>query len=378
MNRKIFLSLFSTLIFWVIFSYSLVFAWPLLNLESSYALSNNIILGDDFLWENKIVIKSNDKAEDFQFLWECMASSKLLKTDWSTHLFSVKVNDNSCNKDKIEVMFKTSYKTLKYEFKLIKPYNLYNKYLDFSNNDLNRNLSQIKSEISAISLDNVNDPENKYKNNRKIEELKYFEKFFSDIIEKRNQKYLVPLKWIKAPSRETKVPNSRRPYRSWYTDWIHHWWDFDAKKWTSILSIDDWIVIRVVNWFSPSDFWKLKRTWDITEKDRLVNLDVLRWNQVWIKTMKWDVIFYSHLEDIFTNIKEWILIKRWQPIWTIWATWVPEEWYSDFHLHMAIQKNPLITANAWKYSFVDIMAWPWSFKWKTAKYSLENFHNIFE
>ena len=104
----------------------------------------------------------------------------------------------------------------------------------------------------------------------------------------------------------------------------------------------------------------------------------MRGNQVWIKTMKWDVAFYSHLEEIFPEIKEWMILKRWQPVWTVWATWVPEEGYSDFHLHLSLQSNPLDTARAWTYTYLDIMWWPWSFKGQSASYTLEHYHDIFE
>lgn len=378
MSKWLILSIFSVFIFWLVFSYWLVVAWPLSKIETNFVLSNNFFTDSPKLSSNKIIIKSSDSADSFNFSWDCLVDWNLLSSDGFSHIFDVRFLDKNCNKEKIDLYIKTYYKTIKHSFNVINPYNLYEKYLDYSDEDLEKTLYWVEKSISDLNSKNTETPEQKSLNLRKIEELEYFKDFFSNIIEKRKQKYLIPVKWLSLPTRETKVPNSLRPYRKWYTDWIHHWWDFDSKKWSSVISLDDWIIIRVVNWFTASDFAKINRWDNLTEEDRLKNLDVLRWNQVWIKTMKWDVAFYSHLEEIFPEIKEWLILKRWQPIWTIWATWVPEEWYSDFHLHMAVQKNPQKTENAWKYSFLDVMAWPWYFKNKSASYVLEHQKEVFE
>lgn len=369
---KIILSVIVVFFLWLALWYGLVFAWPLTKWESFHLLSKNIFLDSKELSSNILILESYDNPKDFSFVSDCSASWKYLKSDWYKHFFEVKVSDKTCKKEKIDFYLKNSYKTIKTTFNLLSDYSFLNKYLDYPTKDLEKIKDSIQEKI--LNSKNITSPEEK----RTILELKYLEEKFLDILEKQNQKYLIPVKWAILPKRETKVPNSRRPYRNSYTDWIHHWWDFDAKKLTPVLSIDDWIIIRVVRWFSPSDFWKIQRDWKISEEVKLKNLDVLRWNQVWVKTMKWDVAFYSHLEEIFPEIKEWTLVKRWQPMWVIWATWVPEEWYSDFHLHMAIHKNPKNLQMAWKYEFIDIMAWPWYFKWQKSSYVLEHQKEVFE
>lgn len=377
-KTNLFLSIFSIFLVALIFSYSLVFAWPLDKPESSFVLSQNLFKDSLDLSSNKIVVKSKETADKFTFSWDCELYWKILKTDWYTHIFDIKLLDKSCPKEKIDVYLKTPSKTLKYTFSIISEYKLYEKYLDYASEDLKILLENMETAISDLSVLNNLTSEEKIQFQRKLEELNYLRKFFTKILEGRELKYSVPVIWATKMTRETKVPNSWRPYRKWYTDWIHHWWDFDYKMWTEVVAIDDWIIVRIVNDFKNSDFWKIKRTWDLTETDKLINLDILRWNQVWLKTMKWDVIFYSHLDKVSENLKVWDVVSRNQVLWTIWVTWVPEEGYSDYHLHMDVKINPLDTSKAWTYTFIDMMAWPWSYKGQSAKYALEKQTELFD
>jgi hypothetical protein len=182
----------------------------------------------------------------------------------------------------------------------------------------------------------------------------------------------------KLPTLATKVPNSWRWYRANYTDGIHHWWDIDWKLWEQILAIDDWIIVRVVNDFKFDDLDKIKYWDNLTDYDKIKNLDILRGNQVWLKTMKWDVVFYSHLNEIFTNIEVWEVVKKWQPIWTIWITGVPDKNYKDFHIHFPIQVNPHEKKMVWKYDIDDYLKWDWLFKDKSINEILKEQYSIFE
>jgi hypothetical protein len=96
---------------------------------------------------------------------------------------------------------------------------------------------------------------------------------------------------------------------------------------------------------------------------KLRNLDVHRGNQVWLKTMKWEIVLYSHLEDVYDDIEEWMFVSKWTKLWTTWITGVPERWYTDYHLHFAIHKNPYNSFKAWKYSIDEYMTWDWLLKW---------------
>ena len=177
--------------------------------------------------------------------------------------------------------------------------------------------------------------------------------------------------------RANVIPNAGRPYRKHYTDWIHHWWDIMAPRGTMTSAIDDGIIIRVVRDFSYEDISKIVKNWKISYEQKLRNLDILRWNQVWLKTTKWDVMFYSHLWKIEDNIVEWAFVSVWQNIWTIDKTWVPDRNYSNFHLHFPIMKNPYNIEKAWKYSWEDYMAWDWYLKWETPDEIIRDQKNIF-
>jgi murein DD-endopeptidase MepM/ murein hydrolase activator NlpD len=104
----------------------------------------------------------------------------------------------------------------------------------------------------------------------------------------------------------------------------------------------------------------------------------LRGKQVWLKTMKWDVVFYSHLDDVFTNIQEWTIVKREQPLWTVGITGIPDKAYNDYHLHFPVHKNPFDDKQAGKYDYGDYMKWDWEFKWKTSAHILKHQYDVFE
>jgi murein DD-endopeptidase MepM/ murein hydrolase activator NlpD len=199
----------------------------------------------------------------------------------------------------------------------------------------------------------------------------------ADIISKREQKYSSPVKWVSVPTKSNRLPNTWRPYRASYTNGVHEGWDFYADFWTPVQAIDYWVVVRVVKDFGFSDLDRIKETWDLTPLDKLWNLDILRGNQVWVKTMKWDVVFYAHLNEIYDNIKEGTVVFKWQPLGTIWTTGVPDQNYTDYHVHLEVRENPY-TSNKAPYTFEDYMAWSWYFKGEKESYILDHQLDIFE
>jgi len=381
MNKKIisfwviFISFFS-----VVFWYSLVFAGSLW--EIKFKLSNNLFLDSIKLNQSKIIIKSREDLTNVKISWECWIKWKISDINKNVYVFDVFVLDKSCNKNKIVVNFEKDNLKLTTYFNPTTSYELYSDFLDYSDEKLNNRLNIIDKGLKNLSYyekydKNSDDDFFEYlKNNRKLEELKYIKKFISNILEKRKDKYIVPINWSEISTQLNKLPNTWRPYRASYTDWIHHWWDFDSNFWDTVLSLDYWIVIRVVDEFTDYDFTRIKYWEDITEMDRLNNLDILRGKQVWIKTMKWDVAFYSHLDNIFGNIKEWAVVSRGQPLWTVWISGVPDKNYDDYHLHLPVHKNPYLSKT--DYTVEDYIQWDWYFKWESSSYILENQNNIFE
>ena len=234
----------------------------------------------------------------------------------------------------------------------------------------------IKNNISKLKSQNLKDKLLNLQVDRRILELEYQKSFLDEIITSRKEKYIIPVEWYKLPTKKSKIPNTWRPYRHLYTDWIHHSWDIDTPFDEEVIALDDWKIVRIVNNWEWSDFSKLKYN-NLSYENKLNNLDILRWNQLWLKTSKWDVVFYSHLNKIY-DINEWDLVKKWQKLWTIWISWVPDKNYKDYHLDFSIQKNPYLKDKVWKYTFMDYMKWDWYFKWKSLKYILDNQNSIFK
>ena len=381
MNRKnislwiIFISIFS-LTFW----YSLVFAWSLG--EIKFKLSSNLFVDSIKLNQSKIIINSRTDLSDMTVSWDCWVKGKLSDVNEDVYVFDISTLETSCEKSKIIVNFNKGDLRLTTYFIPIDSYDLYSDFLDFSDEKLESRLKSIDNWMEELSYyesynrDSWDDYFEFLKNNRKIEELKYMRNFISDILKKRTTSYVIPLLGWELTDKATKLPNSWRPYRDSYTDWVHHGWDFDANYWDTVVSLDYWVVVRVVNDFSDYDYSRIDYSTNSSDLVKLQNLDILRWNQVWVKTMKWDVAFYSHLSNIFDNIEVWTILSKWQPIWSVWASGVPDDSYSDFHLHIPIQKNPY--SKSWNYTFDDYMWWDWYFKGETTSYIVENQSNLFE
>jgi hypothetical protein len=116
----------------------------------------------------------------------------------------------------------------------------------------------------------------------------------------------------------------------------------------------------------------------LTEGQKITNLDILRWNQVWIKTAKWDVVFYSHLNDVYSHIKEWVIVRKWELLGTIGVSGIPGKNYTDYHLHFTIHKNPYTIEKVGKYDYEDYMRWDWYFKGQSKSNVLKYQNEIFE
>ncbi len=355
------------------FSYSLVFALPITSKNYIFYSSSNNIFKDKLSLSSNYIV-TNKYFTNYKISWDCSAFWELVWKKADISIFKIKLLKKDCDKTKVSVKINLDGAVLNKDFNIVSDYKLYSNYLDFTNEDLGKINDAIKQKI--VELKSFEKSPIKIKRN--LLELSYMSNFLQDIIDKRKEKYKIPVLWASMPNKKHKIPNTARPYRETYTDWIHHGWDFDAEKWDSVISLDDGIVIRVVDDFLFSDLWKLNKSKNLWEDDKLKNLDILRWNQVWVKTMKWDVAFYSHLEEVFDDVKVWMVVGKWQPLWTIWISGVPDKNYSDYHLHIPVHKNPYIKSKHWKNTYMDYMMWDWYFKWESLDYILENQKNIFE
>lgn len=382
--------LLSFLIFvWLICGYSLVFSDfsnSKLSVKKSFINSTNIYL--DSLNLNSILVSftSNKDLKGYNIFSNCKVQSNYLKEIKNEYFFSIKYIDKNCSNPNI-VLVSSTWKTIPntfINFKLIKESDLYKILIDYSNQDLLLLSNKLEAKVNDYYIFSKYISWYSEKSfmflfkNRSYKELVYNLDLVNDIISNRKNKYISPVLNYNISNKYSKLPNTWRPYRQSYTDWIHHWWDVDAPYWTKVIALDKAIVVRVVDGFTKKDFWKIKKWEWLSYNDELINLDILRWNQVWIKTMKWEVIFYSHLSKIFSNIKPWVILDKWDSIWEIGISGIPWNNYTDYHLHFAIHKNPYFKYKYWNYSYIDYMAWDWKFKWQSREYILNNTKKVFQ
>jgi len=388
MNKKsIFAWVMSVILFSLLFWYSLVFAWTWIFDNSAsivFKLSDNIYLDSLWLRNTKIVFKSGDDLKNYDIKSECEIFSELSHNKWDYYTYEIKFFDNDCDKSNFILVNDKSEIKISFKLNLITEFNILSKLLDIKTTRLVQLKNTLNKKIVYYSDYKKYDKdieENYYVflvKNRLLNESIYNRNLIDNIITKREEKYSVPVIWYDMPITWVKIPNSWRWYREDYTDWIHHGWDIDWEFWEQVVALDDWIIIRVVSEFEYSDLDTIKRADDLSYEEKLVNLDILRWNQVWLKTMSGDLVMYSHLNDIFSNVKTWEVVKKNQPLWTIWITWVPDINYKDYHLHFVVHKNPFSSTSVWLYDYEDYMKWDWLFKWKSKDFILENQLNYFE
>lgn len=336
--------------------------------------------GNPDLSNNYFFAKANRTLENLELKSNCNIKSSYVWNQAWINIFSFSLEDKNCKNFNVYLSEnnKQIISTIE-KIKLTTKWDIIKFYTDFSDNDLDLQIVSFQNKLDKLNTDKI--PENKFLAlvlNQKKEKNKYYIELLNLIKQGRKEKYLIPTPGYDMPNQATRLPNSGRWYRAEYTDWIHHWWDFYAPLRSWVVSLDDWVVIRVVKNFQFRDLEWVNYSNNLSENDKIINLDILRWNQVWIKTLKWDVALYSHLSVIYDDIEEWKFIPKNYPVWKIWITWVPDSNYKDYHLHLPIQKNPYNREKYWKYSYLDIMKWDWLFKSKTLKYILEHQNNIFE
>jgi murein DD-endopeptidase MepM/ murein hydrolase activator NlpD len=378
---RLFFTYFITLItisFWVVtvFWTDLIFDAKISKIQ---ILGKNIFLDGKSLSSTYIFYTSKIDLSKYKLKSSCNISSKLSWKIWEVYSFKITyLNECFYWLTYLQTPNKTILKDSRVKLKVFSKARLFDLFVDRNDKSLLNIKSNIENNILKFSKQEVEDNLLKLQINRKISELKYQKSFLEEIINSRKQKYISPVLWYNISKNKSKIPNARRPYRKNYTDWIHHWWDISAPLWTPTVALDNWKIIRIVSDFVYKDLDKLKKTANLTFEDKLNNLDILRWNQVWLKTSSWDVVFYSHLDEVSYNLRVWDLVKKSTILWKVWNSWVPDRNYKHFHLHFAIQKNPYLRNKVWKYTFMDYMKWDWYFKWKSLEYVAENGNDIFK
>lgn len=353
-----------------------------INISFVWVLSKNMYADNDTLNNNLVIFKSNNDISNYVVAWSCVWESKFLRNQNDFYFFEFKVIKNCLNKN---FYLKNDNKILiqtRFEVNLFTKWKIVDTLTDYTTVlllKLQKKIALEKNRFSLFaSIDNTNKNIDFIQKARYLKELEYKEEIINHIIKKRQDKYNIPVLWYSLPTKNlSKLPNASRYYRSGYTFWVHEWWDIDTKLWQEVIAIDDWVIVRIVDNFKWDDFWKIKKWEDLTYIDKINNLDILRWNQVWLKTMKGDVIFYWHLDTVNKDIKVWDFISSKTPLWTVGISWIPDKNYNDYHLHFEIRKNPYLNSKVWKNTYLDYMRWDWYFKGKNFDYIINNQYNIF-
>jgi len=355
-------------------AYSFVSGWYLVfNPEVRFVTSawDTVYLEQDTDATTVLVYASNFDISDAQIHSLCEVQSRHLDSYKNLYFFEVDYSsDLNCDNGNIVLqLWEEIYGNTIHALDVTKGNIVFGKYLDYSDSQLQDMQDQLQYELNTNSIfknyNNIDIAKNFrfYKRKNLFNNAQLHMDMITLILDGRQEKYLTPVTGRTFSDAHTKLPNSGRPYRAAYTNWIHKGFDIDGEMWDIAVALDTGIIVRVVDGFDGSDFSRIIYWDNLSTEQKLKNLDILRWNQVWIKTLKWDVVFYSHLDTIDETMKEGTLVKKWQRVGTTGVTWVPEEWYDDYHLHFAVMVNPYNILRAGTYDFWEYMSWEWLGKW---------------
>lgn len=366
--KKISLFIFALLwLMWAVYYTSASFeakAQPQFHIQ----LSNSIFLWIDGLNSNIVWYKSGIDISEYLPRSSCNMYSKFVWKSDDIYFYYLKYQEACANNMIVLQKNGVNIFSSMHSLKFFTTFEIYNKFTDYSTSALEEVLVDLsKKQRTLQAYKNINS-ENAasflaIRKKRKYDEVSYVHGIIQNILESREYPYLIPIQGYELPTQKSHMPNFSRGYRKEYTDGIHHGWDIYAPNKTPVQAIDAGLIVRIVEGFEFSDLQNIKRGPQLTEEEKLINLDIHRGNQVWLKTMKGEVVFYSHLDEIGSDIEVWDLVSKGATLGTTWISWVPVRAYTDYHLHFAIQKNPYNVYKAWKYTYLDYMWWDWLLKW---------------
>lgn len=382
MHKKPLVSaIITVLLMSILFGYSLVFGeagsynGPV---RLEYISGKNIYPVDLELNKTKLLFRSGVDLTDIKIISSCDTYSKMLYKKKDLYYFDLKYFSD-CTDSSIFLINKQGQTIYTWELEIAWEFQLYNKFIDHSSKEIENIQSFLSQKILQSSNEKLSSNVlTREKQKRALLETQYIQWFLQNLLILRNEKYLVPVSGYNISHEAHKIPNANRPYRATYTDGIHHGWDVGSKFWESVRAIDEWIIVRVISDFEYSDLSNINYWDNLSDQDKIKNLDILRWNQVWLKTSRGDVVFYSHLEDVTDHLKEWVVVRKGETLWTIGITWVPDKDYTDYHLHFTIHKNPYNKSKGKIYTLDDYMKWDWYFKWQPLNEVLKYQKEVFQ
>lgn len=385
MKKIVFISIFILFLLW--WWYTFVYGSFYKNNDIYFVdiLTKKMYIDSKYWLHNQVFFSSHENLGTYQISSHCDIEQHVKKIENNIYVFHFQLKDTKCRNNNFYLKDSKGNVIINTHFQLeiIGNYELYNYYTDLSSQDLEKILQKIKKNMPKYKIFSQVDDDNTQRKLWKWKKLFFYFEYHIEIIQSildgRKNKYLIPVAGYKLPEKNlSKLPNGQRPYRANYTNTVHEGWDIDAPLWTPVRAIDDGYILRIVDNFKFQDLGKINKSTGISYEQKVKNLDILRWNQVWLKTMKGDIIFYSHLDMISSGIQEWDFIYKWNILGTIGITGVPDKNYTDYHLHFELRKNPYNTSQAWKYVWYDYMTWDWYFKGDTREYIIQNQYKIFQ
>ncbi len=319
-------------------------------------LNKNVLPGDSDLWSTMFIIRAPKVITNLSLSSSCEHTEKLIykNTDLEAYnLYVLKISLYSSDCTNNTVFIKNEWEDVwLYHLNIISRSEELEKTLDSSSENLTAEIKSLtiflqdttekiiqKKDTSTLSA-KISQIELWY-NKKWIEHQKNIRE---TILQKRNNlTFISPIQGKILPTRNTKMPNSPRPFRADVTDGIHHGWDVDAPIGTPIRAVGDGIIIRVVNNFVWKDFDTITRKKYLTDYEKAKNLDILRWNQVWLKTMDGNVVFLAHLSEVTPWLQVGQQVNKWDNLGKVWISGVPDKWYTDSHVHFEVVLNPHTT-----------------------------------
>ncbi|MDA9129250.1 M23 family metallopeptidase [Candidatus Gracilibacteria bacterium] len=389
MGKKIFLLLI--LICSSIGGYGLVFGSSLVfGVEISYVgtVSEKIFLDDENLSKTIVSYRSNTNISDYEIYSSCESSTQFLEKYKGVYFFEIDFHGNTECKNEYIILKnpETQEKIVNSmsELEFIPANQELATFIDYSDQDLELYESGLEIDMNknslyknSVNLRNIVENYNYIFGNRVYQEAEYQKNIIEEIQTGRQEKYLIPVAGRSLSYSHSKIPNAPRNYRESYTDGIHHGWDIDGDFGEELIALDDGIIVRVVSDFDRTDFDKIDYGNNLSEYQKTRNLDILRGKQVWLKTLKGEVVFYSHLNDVAGGIEEGVRVNRGDVLGTMGVTGVPGDNYTDYHLHFPIMENPYRIEDAGRYDFGDYMVWNWKLHDLPAHEVLEQQSDIF-
>gem|GEM_PF-1246575 len=255
----------------------------------------SIILMEDFIPRIHVFFESSIDISQYKIASKCRIESEFLSQDMGIYSFALHFLDTSCRNN--HFFLKDTQNRIvdgtHFSFLFFTQSDLYVYFSDFSSEDLQNVLTHLK--YTSI--------ENGGKTQDRVEAL---EAIIQKILIGREKKYVIPVPGYALPDGRniSKFPNRPRPYRAGYTNGIHEGWDIDAPNKSDIVALDDGVILRKIDNFSWEDYDRIVKTGEISEEQKVQNLDILRGNQLWLKTLKGDVVIYAHLDSIDEYISE--------------------------------------------------------------------------